>query len=96
VGTRLITTDRPSRCALRAARGTKKKNMADLGVYRYLIKFRGTNQPHFVFLTPVFVRFRAFLGKGSPKTPQKHFNKKSMSKTFLEKVDNKFDVSFSS
>jgi hypothetical protein len=42
------------------------------------------------------VRFWAFLGKGSSKTPQKYFCKKSMSKTFPEKIDKNFDVSFSS
>jgi hypothetical protein len=46
----------------RSARGTKKKT-TDPDVY--LINFRGTNQPHMFF----FVRFWAFLGKGSPKTP---------------------------
>jgi hypothetical protein len=37
-----------------------------------------------------------FLGKGSSKTPQKYFCKKSMSKTFPKKIDKNFDVSFSS
>jgi hypothetical protein len=32
------------------------------------------------------VRFWAFLGKGSSKTPQKYFYKNAMSKTFSEKI----------
>jgi hypothetical protein len=42
------------------------------------------------------VRFWAFLGKGSSKTPQKYFYKKSMSKTFPKISTKNFDVSFSS
>jgi hypothetical protein len=34
-----------------------------------------------------YVRFGAFLGKGSSKTPQKHFCKKALSKTFGKKND---------
>jgi hypothetical protein len=44
----------------------------------------------------LLVRFWAFLGKGSSKTPYKYFCKKSMSKTFSEKIDKFFDISFSS
>jgi hypothetical protein len=51
----------------------------------------------FLFLGFYFiVRFWAFLGKGSSKTPYKYFCKKSMSKTFSKKVDEHFDGSFSS
>jgi hypothetical protein len=42
------------------------------------------------------VRFWAFLGKVGSKTPQKCFCKKSMSKTFSEKIDKNFNVSFPS
>jgi hypothetical protein len=42
----------------------------------------------------VLVRFRAFLGKGSSKTPYKYFCKKSMSKTFPEKNRQKFRCQF--
>jgi hypothetical protein len=42
------------------------------------------------------VRFWAFLGKGSSKTPQKYFCKKSMSKTFPKTIDRDLDVSFPS
>jgi hypothetical protein len=58
-----------------------------------------THQPTFFFLAFFLVlvrfRFRAFLGKGSSKTPLKYFCKKSMSKTFPKKIDKIFDVSFS-
>jgi hypothetical protein len=44
------------------------------------------------------VRFWAFLGNGSSKTPQKRFGfcKKPMSKTFPKKIDKHPDVRFSS
>jgi hypothetical protein len=42
------------------------------------------------------LRFGAFLGKGSSKTPLKYFCKKSMSKTFSNQIDKNYDVSFSS
>jgi hypothetical protein len=41
-----------------------------------------THHPAFFFLTFFSVRFWAFLGKGSSKTPQKYFGKNSVSKTF--------------
>jgi hypothetical protein len=41
------------------------------------------------------VRFWAFLGKGSSKTPQEGFGKKSVSKT-SQNFDQNFNVSFSS
>jgi hypothetical protein len=47
-------------------------------------------------MTFALVRFWAFLGKGSSKRQLKCFCKKSMSKTFPEKIDKIFDVSFSS
>jgi hypothetical protein len=40
------------------------------------------------------VRFWAFLGKGSSKTPQTYFCKKSMSKTFPKKIVKNFDGQF--
>jgi hypothetical protein len=40
------------------------------------------------------VRFWAFLGKGSSKTPKQCSYKKSMSKLFTKKIDKTFDVSF--
>jgi hypothetical protein len=52
--------------------------------------------PTFFFLTFYLVRFWAFLGKGSSKTPLKYFCKKSMSKTFPKILIFFFDVSFSS
>jgi hypothetical protein len=50
----------------------------------------------FLFFFSEFLRFWAFLGKGSSKTPQKYFCQKPMSKTFSEKNDKNFDASFSS
>jgi hypothetical protein len=50
----------------------------------------------FFFLDFFLVRFWAFLGKGSSKTPQKYFCKKSMSKTFSKISTKNFDDSFSS
>jgi hypothetical protein len=38
------------------------------------------------------VRFWAFLGKGSSKTPYKYFYKKYMSKSFSEQIGGKIDV----
>jgi hypothetical protein len=55
-----------------------KKKTTDPDPDVYLISSRGTNHQIF-FLEFCLVRFWAFLGKGSPKTPQKHFYKKSMS-----------------
>jgi hypothetical protein len=66
-------------------KGHSKKKVTDLDVY--LIYFRGTNQPPIFFSSLFFlVRFWAFLGKGSSKTPYKYFYKKAMSKTFSEKI----------
>jgi hypothetical protein len=83
------------------ARGALKKQTkkwTDLDVY--LINFRGTNQPPTFFFSLFFLaRFWAFLGKGSSKTRQKYFYKKSMSKTFSEKIlrkSTKISISFSS
>jgi hypothetical protein len=47
-----------------------------------------THHPIFFFL----VRVWAFLGKGSSKTPQKYFGKKSVSKTF-SKISTKISMS---
>jgi hypothetical protein len=56
-----------------------------------LINFRGTNQPQlFVFL----VRFWAFLGKGSPKTPLKHFLQKVHVENISRKNRQKFRCHF--
>jgi hypothetical protein len=66
-------------------KGHSKKKVTDLDVY--LVNFRGTNQPPKNISSLFFlVRFWAFLGKGSSKTPLKYFCKKSMSKTFSEKI----------
>jgi hypothetical protein len=66
----------------------------------YLLNPRSTHPPaDFFFLGIFLVRFRAFLGKGSSKTPYeklKYFCKKSMSITFSKKIDKNFDVSLSS
>jgi hypothetical protein len=47
-------------------------------------------------LTLFLVRFWAFLGKGSSKTPSKCFYKKSRSKALPEKIAKDLDVRFSS
>jgi hypothetical protein len=62
-----------------------------------LLNLRPTHPPTDFFSLGFFlVRFWAFLGKESPKTPLKYFYKKSMSKTKIKHFDNNFDVSFSS
>jgi hypothetical protein len=62
----------------------------------HLLNPRPTHPPAGLFVLVFLVRFWAFLGKGSSKTPQKHFCKNSMSKSFPQKIDKIFDVSFSS
>ena len=47
---------------------------------------RSLHSPVAFFFLFFLVRFWAFLGKGSSKTPQKYFCKKPMSKTFSEKI----------
>jgi hypothetical protein len=61
----------------------------------HLLYPRPTHQPTF-FLVFFIIRFWAFLGKGSSKTPRTYFCKKSMSKNFPKKIDKNFDVRFSS
>jgi hypothetical protein len=75
------------------ARGAGKTKSTDPPVH--LLNPRPTHPPSDFFLLAFFlVRFWAFLGKGSSKTPQKCFCKKSMSKTFPKISILFFDVSF--
>jgi hypothetical protein len=78
------------------ARGKKNKpTVPDV----HLISFRGTNQPQIPnkkFLGFFLVRFGAFLGKGRPKTPQKHFFNQVHVENFSRKTAKNFDVSFPS
>jgi hypothetical protein len=79
------------------SQGALKNKVTGLGGYIcYLISFRNQPTPHFFSSLLLLVRFWAFLGKGSSKTPQKYFYKKAMSKTFPEKIlrqSTKFSIS---
>jgi hypothetical protein len=66
-------------------RGAGKKNRRTPPVH--LLNPRPTHPPvEFIFLRFCSVRFWTLLGKGSSKTPLKHFCKKCMSKTFFIKT----------
>jgi hypothetical protein len=64
----------------------------------HLLNPRPTHPPADFFCLDFrfLVRFWAFLGEGSSKTPHKYLQKVQLSKTFSKKIDKNFDVSFSS
>jgi hypothetical protein len=68
-------------------RGAAKNNRRT-PTYIFYIADPPTRHPTFFFLDLFFVRFSAFLGKGSSKTPLKYFCKKSTE-------TRNFDASFS-
>jgi hypothetical protein len=77
-------------------RGAGKNKSTDPPVH--LLNLRPTHPPPDFFFSWHFflVRFWAFLGKGSSKTPQKYLYKRTMSKKKIKNFDKNFDVSFSS
>jgi hypothetical protein len=88
----------PSSCSCSSSSSRGRQNKID-GPPRAFAKFQTylpTYLPADFFVDFFLVCFWAFLGKGSSKTPQTYFCKKSMSKTFSKTSDKNFDVSFSS
>jgi hypothetical protein len=76
---------------LYSLRGRQKQNRRTPPVHGiFSIPDPPTHQPPAkMFCLFFLVRFWAFLGKGSSKTPLKYFGKKSMSKTFPQKIEKK-------
>jgi hypothetical protein len=74
------------------SRGRKKKST---NPPVHLLNLRPTHPPPDFFFLDIFfkVHFWAFLGKGSSKTPQKYFYKRSMSKK-IQKFRQKFRCQF--
>jgi amino acid transporter len=95
----LLALARIAYCMLARRGAGKKKSTDPPPCICHLPNPRPTHPPTIRLFFPwafFLVRFWAFLGKGSSKTPQKYFYKKSMSKTFSKKIENFVGVSFSS